>query len=128
MHCGRHLASFDKVSEFDRGRIVAYRDCGLSFREKSVTVLDEKKQLRCESVIAECRRKQRNDHIHLVAPLPVKTGGLCSWQCWTSQPPATSRPDQLWQYVEAVWIALLRSLMDTSQTTLILCCGVRQRL
>ncbi|GFX49777.1 transposable element Tcb1 transposase [Trichonephila clavipes] len=25
--------SFDQVSEFDRGRIVAYRDCGLSFRE-----------------------------------------------------------------------------------------------
>lgn len=24
---------FDQVSEFDRGRIVAYRDCGLSFRE-----------------------------------------------------------------------------------------------
>lgn len=30
---GRHRASFDQVSEFDRGRIVAYRDCGLSFRE-----------------------------------------------------------------------------------------------
>ncbi|UYV62008.1 hypothetical protein LAZ67_1007473 [Cordylochernes scorpioides] len=26
-------SSFDQVSEFDRGRIVAYRDCGLSFRE-----------------------------------------------------------------------------------------------
>lgn len=26
-------ASFEHVSEFDRGRIVAYRDCGLSFRE-----------------------------------------------------------------------------------------------
>ncbi|GFU89157.1 hypothetical protein TNCV_2896051 [Trichonephila clavipes] len=25
--------AFDQVSEFDRGRIVAYRDCGLSFRE-----------------------------------------------------------------------------------------------
>ncbi|GFY09760.1 transposable element Tc3 transposase [Trichonephila clavipes] len=25
--------SFDQVSEFDRGRIVAYRDCGLCFRE-----------------------------------------------------------------------------------------------
>ncbi|UYV62559.1 hypothetical protein LAZ67_2001095, partial [Cordylochernes scorpioides] len=27
------LSSFDQVSKFDRGRIVAYRDCGLSFRE-----------------------------------------------------------------------------------------------
>ncbi|GFW27822.1 transposable element Tcb1 transposase [Trichonephila clavipes] len=25
--------AFDEVSEFDRGRIVAYRDCGLSFKE-----------------------------------------------------------------------------------------------
>ncbi|GFU44077.1 uncharacterized protein TNCV_4952531 [Trichonephila clavipes] len=29
----RHRGSFDQVSEFDRGRIVAYRDCELSFRE-----------------------------------------------------------------------------------------------
>ncbi|GFW48463.1 transposable element Tcb1 transposase [Trichonephila clavipes] len=26
-------SAFDQVSEFDRGRLVAYRDCGLSFRE-----------------------------------------------------------------------------------------------
>ncbi|GFV05332.1 integrase catalytic domain-containing protein [Trichonephila clavipes] len=32
--CRRKQGSaFDLVSEFDRGRIVAYRDCGLSFRE-----------------------------------------------------------------------------------------------
>ncbi|GFS98828.1 transposable element Tc3 transposase [Trichonephila clavipes] len=30
---GRHLASFNKVSEFSRRRIVAYWDCGLCFRE-----------------------------------------------------------------------------------------------
>ncbi|GFU71663.1 transposable element Tcb1 transposase [Trichonephila clavipes] len=28
-------SAFDQVSEFDRGRIVAYRDCGISFREIS---------------------------------------------------------------------------------------------
>ncbi|GFW09541.1 transposable element Tcb1 transposase [Trichonephila clavipes] len=28
----KQRSAFDKVSEFDRGRIVAYRDCGLSFR------------------------------------------------------------------------------------------------
>ncbi|GFU62428.1 hypothetical protein TNCV_1405501 [Trichonephila clavipes] len=39
-----YVFAFDQVSEFDRGRIVAYRDCGLSFR-KSVVVLDETKQL-----------------------------------------------------------------------------------
>ncbi|GFT56788.1 transposable element Tcb1 transposase [Trichonephila clavipes] len=38
MPCGRQRASFDQVSEFDRGRIVAYRGCGLSFREISQRV------------------------------------------------------------------------------------------
>ncbi|GFS75779.1 HTH_38 domain-containing protein [Trichonephila clavipes] len=30
---GRYRSSVDQVFEFDRGRIVAYRDCGSSFRE-----------------------------------------------------------------------------------------------
>ncbi|GFY24782.1 uncharacterized protein TNCV_2689731 [Trichonephila clavipes] len=29
----KQRSAFDQVSEFDRGRIVAYRDFGLSFRE-----------------------------------------------------------------------------------------------
>ncbi|GFU40334.1 uncharacterized protein TNCV_4255171 [Trichonephila clavipes] len=29
----KQRSAFDQVSEFDRGRIVAYRDCGLLFRE-----------------------------------------------------------------------------------------------
>ncbi|GFU42544.1 transposable element Tcb1 transposase [Trichonephila clavipes] len=29
----KQRSAFDQVSDFDRGRIVAYRDCGLSFRE-----------------------------------------------------------------------------------------------
>ncbi|GFX29386.1 transposable element Tc3 transposase [Trichonephila clavipes] len=29
----KQRSAFDQVSEFDRGRIVAFRDCGLSFRE-----------------------------------------------------------------------------------------------
>ncbi|GFW74668.1 hypothetical protein TNCV_962431 [Trichonephila clavipes] len=33
MPCGRHRVSLDQVLEFDRGRIVANRDFGLSFRE-----------------------------------------------------------------------------------------------
>ncbi|GFU01592.1 transposable element Tcb1 transposase [Trichonephila clavipes] len=32
-HYRKQRSTFDQVSEFDRGRIVAYRDCGLSFRE-----------------------------------------------------------------------------------------------
>ncbi|GFX55798.1 transposable element Tcb1 transposase [Trichonephila clavipes] len=33
MSRGKQRSAFDQVSEFDRGGIVAYRDCGLSFRE-----------------------------------------------------------------------------------------------
>ncbi|GFY27204.1 uncharacterized protein TNCV_2068251 [Trichonephila clavipes] len=29
----KQRSAFDQVSDFDRGRIVAYRDCGLSFKE-----------------------------------------------------------------------------------------------
>ncbi|GFT36433.1 transposable element Tcb1 transposase [Trichonephila clavipes] len=29
----KQRSAFDQVSEFDRGRILAYRDCGLSFKE-----------------------------------------------------------------------------------------------
>ncbi|GFT50229.1 transposable element Tc1 transposase [Trichonephila clavipes] len=34
----KQRSAFDQVSKFDRGRIVAYRDCGLSFREISSRV------------------------------------------------------------------------------------------
>ncbi|GFX01229.1 uncharacterized protein TNCV_4581951 [Trichonephila clavipes] len=29
----KQRSAYDQVSEFDRGRIVVYRDCGLSFRK-----------------------------------------------------------------------------------------------
>ncbi|GFS94266.1 hypothetical protein TNCV_2013471 [Trichonephila clavipes] len=45
----KQRTAFDQVSEFDRGRTVAYRDCGLSFRligsrvgrnQTTVTIVD----------------------------------------------------------------------------------------
>ncbi|GFT97546.1 transposable element Tcb1 transposase [Trichonephila clavipes] len=33
MYRRKQRSAFDQVSEFDRGRIVAYRDCELSYRE-----------------------------------------------------------------------------------------------
>ncbi|GFV21268.1 HTH_38 domain-containing protein [Trichonephila clavipes] len=33
MYRRKQRSAFDQVSEFDRGRIVAYRDSGLSFRK-----------------------------------------------------------------------------------------------
>ncbi|GFW16251.1 transposable element Tcb1 transposase [Trichonephila clavipes] len=34
----KQRSAFDQVSEFDRGRIVAYRDCGLPFTEMGCRV------------------------------------------------------------------------------------------
>ncbi|GFX12234.1 transposable element Tc1 transposase [Trichonephila clavipes] len=34
----KQRSAFDQVSEFDRGRIVAFRDCGLSFRKIGIRV------------------------------------------------------------------------------------------
>ncbi|GFW46661.1 hypothetical protein TNCV_1937301 [Trichonephila clavipes] len=33
----KQRSAFDQVSEFDRGRIVTYLDCGLSFRNEKVS-------------------------------------------------------------------------------------------
>ncbi|GFX50472.1 transposable element Tc1 transposase [Trichonephila clavipes] len=38
MSCRKQRSAFNKVSEFDRRRIVAYRDCGLSFKESGSRV------------------------------------------------------------------------------------------
>ncbi|GFW15228.1 transposable element Tcb1 transposase [Trichonephila clavipes] len=37
----KQRSAFDQVSEFGKGRIVAYRDCRLSFREIGSRVVDE---------------------------------------------------------------------------------------
>ncbi|GFU20930.1 hypothetical protein TNCV_3005041 [Trichonephila clavipes] len=76
MSHGRHRASFDQVYEFYRGRIVAYKDCELSF----VNVLDETTQL-CDAVLAsmDAGKNDGADRTHLVALLPMMADGLCTW-------------------------------------------------
>ncbi|GFV60338.1 hypothetical protein TNCV_3469741 [Trichonephila clavipes] len=71
MRCGRHRTSFDRISEYDTGRIVAYNGCELSFREighwagrNQGTVM----------WITGCHRNgqtNRTDRTHLVRPLPM---------------------------------------------------------
>ncbi|GFU72167.1 transposable element Tcb1 transposase [Trichonephila clavipes] len=48
----KQRSAFDQVYEFDRGRIVVYRDIVAYLSEKSVVVLDEIKQLQCGYVTA----------------------------------------------------------------------------
>ncbi|GFW58212.1 hypothetical protein TNCV_2633861 [Trichonephila clavipes] len=43
----KQRSAFDQVSEFDRGKIVAYRDIVDYLSGKSVVALDETKQLVC---------------------------------------------------------------------------------
>ncbi|GFV44198.1 transposable element Tcb1 transposase [Trichonephila clavipes] len=74
----KQRSAFDEVSEFDRGRIVAYEIVD-NLSGKSVAVLDETKQLKCGYVTYRFRRVQRTDlvdRIHLSAPLHVKTDKL----------------------------------------------------
>ncbi|GFX60206.1 transposable element Tcb1 transposase [Trichonephila clavipes] len=89
-----HRASFDQVSEFDRGRIVAYRDNGLSFREIG-------------------QRVGRNHTTTELLPWPACSPDLSPvenvWsmlaQRLARDTSTTATPGQLWQYVEPEWTA-----------------------
>ncbi|GFY26653.1 transposable element Tc1 transposase [Trichonephila clavipes] len=68
----KQRSAFDQVSEFDRGRIVAYRDCGLSFREIGSRVGRNQTTVMWIYVTVGCRRVRRTemvDCIHLSALL-----------------------------------------------------------
>ncbi|GFX90958.1 transposable element Tcb1 transposase [Trichonephila clavipes] len=79
----KQRSAFDQVSEFDRGRIVAYRYCGLPFRKIGSRVdRNQKTVMRvCDHWMQEGTTDRRGRlHFDLSAPLHVKTGKLCSWQ------------------------------------------------
>ncbi|GFT31166.1 uncharacterized protein TNCV_3645621 [Trichonephila clavipes] len=78
----KQRSAFDQVSEFDRGRIVVYRDCGLSFREIGSCVgRNQTTVMRiCDRWMQEGTMDQRGRRILLRAPLYVRPGKLCSWQ------------------------------------------------
>ncbi|GFU46584.1 transposable element Tcb1 transposase [Trichonephila clavipes] len=82
MSRSKQRSAFDEISEFDRGSIVAYRDCGLSFIEIGSRVARNQK-----TVMRLCKRwlqkgtTDRRGRSHLLsAPLHVRTGKLCVWQ------------------------------------------------
>ncbi|GFV38415.1 uncharacterized protein TNCV_4392961 [Trichonephila clavipes] len=71
----KQRSAFDHVSEFDRGKIVAYRDCGLYFREIGSRVGQNQTTVMriCDRWMQEGTTDRRGDHIHLSAPLHVRT-------------------------------------------------------
>ncbi|GFW43583.1 transposable element Tcb1 transposase [Trichonephila clavipes] len=87
----KQRSAFDQLSEFDRRRIVAYRDCGLFFRKSVVVcVCVGRNQTTVMGIMTvECRRVRRTDvvdRIHLVG-----TGKLCAWQCRLQQSGLSAR-------------------------------------
>ncbi|GFY30731.1 uncharacterized protein TNCV_3118911 [Trichonephila clavipes] len=74
----KQRSAFEQVSEFDRGRIVAYRDCGLSFREIGSRVGRNQTTVTriCDVGCRRVRRTYVVDLIHLSAPLHVRTDKL----------------------------------------------------
>ncbi|GFX34400.1 hypothetical protein TNCV_3227451 [Trichonephila clavipes] len=90
----KQRSAFDPLSKFDRGRIVVYRDCALSFRKIGSRVgRNQTTVMRIwDHWMRRVRRTVVVDCIHVSAPLHIT-------------PPAAT-PDQLWQRVESSWSAV----------------------
>ncbi|GFW36502.1 transposable element Tcb1 transposase [Trichonephila clavipes] len=132
----KQRSAFDQVSEFDRGRIVAYRDCGLSFKEIDSRVGRNQIVMRvCDRWMQEGTMDRRgrshtpqctttlvlhrvlwffvNHQIELL-PWPARSPDLSPienmWsmvaQRLTQITPPAATLDQLWQRVGAAWSAI----------------------
>ncbi|GFY28704.1 uncharacterized protein TNCV_3440711 [Trichonephila clavipes] len=81
---GKQRSAFDQVSDFDRGSIVVYRDCGLSFRENGSRVgRNQTTVMRiCDRWIQEgpTDRRGRSHPPQYTTSLYARTGKLCTWQ------------------------------------------------
>ncbi|GFX29873.1 HTH_Tnp_Tc3_2 domain-containing protein [Trichonephila clavipes] len=79
--------AFDQVSEFGRGRIVAFRNCGLSFREIGSRVA--RNQTTAIRICDLCMQEGTTDRLGLSHPPQCKTLRedikLCAWESWIAQ-------------------------------------------
>ncbi|GFV39864.1 transposable element Tcb1 transposase [Trichonephila clavipes] len=74
MSSRKQRSAFDQVSEFDRGRIVSYHDCGLYFRKIGSRVgRNQATVMRICDRLRRVRRTNMVDRIHLSALLHVRT-------------------------------------------------------
>ncbi|GFW74367.1 transposable element Tcb1 transposase [Trichonephila clavipes] len=78
----KQRSAFDQVSEFDRGSVVACRDCGFSFWKIGSRVgRNQTNVMRiCDRWMQEGTKDRRGRSQPLSAPLHVRTGKLCAWQ------------------------------------------------
>ncbi|GFV07353.1 transposable element Tcb1 transposase [Trichonephila clavipes] len=103
----KQRSAFDQLSEFDRGRIVAYQECGLSFREIGSRVGRNQ-----TTVMRICDRWMFfvSHQIELFPWLarspdlsPIENMWSMVAQRLTQITPPLATPDQLWQRMEAAW-------------------------
>ncbi|GFU84738.1 transposable element Tcb1 transposase [Trichonephila clavipes] len=95
----KQRSAFDQASEFDRGRIRAYRDCGLSFREIGRHVGRNQ-----TTIMRICDRWMQDARSPDLSPIE-KYWSMVAQSLTQITPPAVT-PDQLWQRVEAAWSAV----------------------
>ncbi|GFU07530.1 transposable element Tcb1 transposase [Trichonephila clavipes] len=85
----KHRASFDQASEFDEGRIVAYRDCGLSFRE-----IDQRVGHKQATVMKICPRWTQEETMnrHGLSHSPRRTTARCDSSGMSARRPLLRLP------------------------------------
>ncbi|GFY07685.1 uncharacterized protein TNCV_4095551 [Trichonephila clavipes] len=78
----KQRSAFDQVSEFDRGRIVAYRDCGLSFKEICSRVgRNQTTVMRiCDRWMQEGTTDRRGRSHPPQCITSLRTGKFCAWR------------------------------------------------
>ncbi|GFW57674.1 transposable element Tcb1 transposase [Trichonephila clavipes] len=80
-------SAFDQVSEFDRGRIVAYRDCRLSFRKFGSRVGRNQTTVMwiCDRWMHEGTTDRRGRSHPPQCTTSREDSNLCAWQRWIAQ-------------------------------------------
>ncbi|GFY31450.1 hypothetical protein TNCV_4990091 [Trichonephila clavipes] len=77
MSRGRHRASFHQVSEFNRGRIAAYRDCGSSFRKINQRVATLMRNCHCWMQEETTNQRTRSHPPRSITALDDRR--MCTW-------------------------------------------------
>ncbi|GFX13282.1 transposable element Tcb1 transposase [Trichonephila clavipes] len=98
-------STFDQESKFKRGMIVAFRDCGLSFREIGCRVA--RNQTNLMRICGRCMHAGGYDRptwsIAFTSVHPIENMWSMFAQRLTQIIPPAATPDQLWQRVEVAW-------------------------
>ncbi|GFW42796.1 transposable element Tc1 transposase [Trichonephila clavipes] len=114
----KQRSASDQVSEIDRGRIVAYRDCGLSFRKIGSRVGRNQTTV-CGYVNVEFRRVRQTDVVDLIhLSAPLHQNGLTA-RCPMLGLPLTQHHRRLrrqWCDERRMWVAEWNEVVFTDES------------